>query len=70
MITYTDGTIFRGRLMVGQIWVKGKREKLIVGFDEFYMYYQTKTDRKKGTITGVRRSSFRKWLTSGAMLKI
>lgn len=70
MVTYTDGTEFRGRLMVGQIWIKGNRTKLIVGFDEYWMYYKTKTDIKKGTITGVSRSTFRKWLHSGAMLKI
>lgn len=69
MVTYTDGTKFDGNLAVGQVWVKGTREKVIYGFDTFYMYYQTKTDLKKGTVTGVRRSIFRKWLTSGAMLK-
>ncbi|AGR46627.1 hypothetical protein vBBak6_074 [Bacillus phage v_B-Bak6] len=69
MITYTDGTLFNGKLEVGQVWVKGNREKTIVGFDAFYMYYKTKTDIKKGTTTGVRRSVFRDWVTSGAMLK-
>lgn len=69
MITYTDGTRFRGKLEIGQTWVKGNREKTIVDFDECWMFYKTKTDIKKGTTTGVRRNIFRKWLTSGAMLK-
>lgn len=69
MIECTDGTLFDGFLEVGQVWVKGNREKTIYEFDEMWMYYQTKTDLKKGTVTGVRRSIFRKWLRSGAMLK-
>lgn len=67
MITYTDGSVFKGNLAIGQVFVKGNREKTILHFNEFYMYYQTKTDIKNGTITGVRRSIFRKWLNSGGV---
>ncbi|AZU99090.1 hypothetical protein pW4_75 [Bacillus phage pW4] len=66
MITYTDGTIFRGVLAAGQTWVKGNRERTIVKFDDVCMYYTTK--KSKG-VKVVYRSSFRNWLTSGAMLK-
>jgi len=67
MITYTDGTRFRGVLAAGQTWVKGNRERTIVKFDDVCMYYKTKNSDE---VKVVFRSSFRAWFTSGAMLKI
>jgi len=69
MITHVDGTRFNGNLAKGQIWVKGNREKTIVYFNGHTMKYQTKKDIKNGTVTTVKRSSFRDWVTTGAMLK-
>ncbi|WP_182006315.1 hypothetical protein [Priestia aryabhattai] len=68
-IMCTDGSRFNGILEKGQVWVKGNREKVIVDFNNLYMFYQTKTDIKKGNITRVFRKTFSDWATSGAMLK-
>lgn len=69
MIEYTDGSRFDGHLKIGQVWVKGNRERTIVDFGPIFIYYKTKTDIKNGTTTGILRSSFRKWATSGAKVK-
>lgn len=63
------GENFDGKLKVDQVWVKGKRTRTIVAFDETYMYYKTGTNPKRGILTRVYRSSFREWLHSGAELK-
>ncbi|KDN91270.1 hypothetical protein MF621_004072 (plasmid) [Bacillus velezensis] len=69
MITITSGKAFNGRLKAGQVWVKGKNERVIHSFNDTFMYYQTKKGVKEGRITAVLRSSFRNWVYSGAMLK-
>lgn len=70
MIKYSDGSSFNGLLKEGQLWKKGNREKTIVKFDKYNMYYKTGKDKKEGTVTCVKRSSFRSWLYSGAVLQI
>lgn len=66
MIKCTDGTRFNGLLAVGQTWVKGKTERTIVGYDNIYIYYNTKASKNTKIVL---RTSFRKWLHSGAMFK-
>lgn len=66
MIKCTDGTIFRGLLEKGQVWVKGNTERIIVDFGNTYLTFKN----KQGEIQSVLRSSFRKWVHSGAMLKV
>lgn len=70
MILCTDGTRFNGKLEAGQVWVKGSRERVIYDFNSVYMYYQDKTGLRNGVVTGVPRSTFRKWIMSGAKLKV
>ncbi|AZU99091.1 hypothetical protein pW4_76 [Bacillus phage pW4] len=66
---YTDGTDYKGDLVKGQTWVKGNRERTIVDVGGFMIYYQTKTDIKRGSVTGERTNLFLKWIIKGAMLK-
>jgi hypothetical protein len=70
MVLCSDGSRFDGQLKNGQVWVRGNREKEIVSFDDTYMIYVTKKDKKTGTSTKVYRSSFRDWVLGGAVLKV
>lgn len=65
----SDGTKFNGMLAVGQVWKKKRRTREIVMFDDTYMYFKTKQDKREGTVSRVYRSSFRDWLFSGAVLQ-
>lgn len=67
---HTDGTRTNGQLVIGQVWVKGRTERVIVRFDREVMVYKSKKDFKEGTETVVGRNVFRRWLYSGAMLKV
>jgi hypothetical protein len=58
-------TKYRGPLAKGQVWVKGRNQRVIYDFDDQEMAYQTKKNIREGLITSVPRSVFRRWLYSG-----
>ncbi|MGM7719412.1 hypothetical protein [Metabacillus sp. Hm71] len=39
----------------------GKRKRLVVGVEGLFVYYQTPTDMRRGSITGERVDLFAKW---------
>lgn len=66
-----DGSRFNGILAIGQVWINGKQEREIWGFNKHHMFYLTKKDKEEGTVTCTSRSVFRRWLFSkdGAVLQ-
>lgn len=55
-------------LTVGDVLVRGNRERLFRGFDGLFVVYQTKSDIRMNLVTGVRIDEFEKWL-DGAKLR-
>lgn len=55
-------------LKIGDVLIKGNRERLFRGCDAFMVAYQTKTDIRNKRITGIPIADFEAWL-KGAELK-